>query len=1117
MASPRPAAMTPASLTIDALRTPLGDDAIWKRLREAGLDEESVKRRDKAALIAYITKLETEIYDYQHHMGLLILERKELLSKHEQIKASSDSTDIIYKREEAKRLSALAEARKREKSLEKLLGIQKECVSNIERALHENLVESAERKVEYEHKIAETQTKMEEAELKFDEAKRKLLAAESLQAEATRARNSTLRTLDDIEAREDDLRRRHSTFKSECDAKENEMNLQREALYESQKALYEQQERLLDSQKLLNQREEFIFERTKELNCLEKELEEAKANHEEEARSLKVEKSNFDLEVAAFATREEAIVKRETMLDKKERDLIVLQEKILCKEQDEIKRIQMEHEALLEKRKIELENEIEQRHLKLKNELEARQSALEAKGADLSIREIAIGEKEHAIVLQLSEFAEKQEDVANKLRLLEEKEKSLIFSQREAEVAIQKQQKERESILELKLGLEKTKSSLEDKKKEILLLEERLEITSIERNKLHVLEYELKGEIDSLRAQKLVLLIETETLKAEKEKFESDWELMEEKTQDLKKEAARLEEESKAVARYLKKEKENIKLEKDNLHNKFKRDSEHLSSEREEFIQEMDRQHSDWFTKVQHERDELVRDINFQRKELENSIKKKKEEIEAHLREREEAFEQEKTKELQYISSQKELIAKQLEHVALEMQKLNTERAEIAQDREQRENDWAEMKKFTEALDGQCQKLQKQRQLLHADREEIDQKIQHLKYLENLHIESENRALSDVVQIDKCKTPVLKKHQSNDASLGEIITNDYCTKKLGSQSTLTTSISPDTKSWIRRCTEVIFKYSFDKDSDTEKVENELKEKFRDFGSTEVGLHLNKNAIADKQTNAPKVGNLQDLSVIPKKTSSNEHDKLYGAEIEQVRYSLDGQNQMRDAKPVFDAHSPSVVGTSSRRSPGHFENSVQKSRILNRVNSWLLGQKRPNSMLSDNHADIPSEEILKSQKRARQNGNSGTDGNSSNCVEPHPGEESVSVLHKHKSGLEETLHAVFKDREPQTKMESKFGIVKNGASCKFEHSSLAGDVTVLPSQDANKTNAYKKDSSEEHSEEVIVPPSDHVVKDNGKLKMQEKLNQDADESEDEDEDDNETPSSVKQKLWNFLVT
>ncbi|XLS59834.1 hypothetical protein HN51_009589 [Arachis hypogaea] len=40
------------------LRNPLADEEIWKRLKESGFDEESIKQKDKAALIASIAKLE---------------------------------------------------------------------------------------------------------------------------------------------------------------------------------------------------------------------------------------------------------------------------------------------------------------------------------------------------------------------------------------------------------------------------------------------------------------------------------------------------------------------------------------------------------------------------------------------------------------------------------------------------------------------------------------------------------------------------------------------------------------------------------------------------------------------------------------------------------------------------------------------------------------------------------------------------------------------------------------------------------------------------------------------------------------------------------------------------
>lgn len=81
--------------------------------------------------------------------------------------------------------------------------------------MHDNLVESAERKLAYESKIAEAHAMMTAAQEKLDEAEKKLLAAESLQAEANRTRNTARRTLDDVEAREDELRRRLATFKSQ--------------------------------------------------------------------------------------------------------------------------------------------------------------------------------------------------------------------------------------------------------------------------------------------------------------------------------------------------------------------------------------------------------------------------------------------------------------------------------------------------------------------------------------------------------------------------------------------------------------------------------------------------------------------------------------------------------------------------------------------------------------------------------------------------------------------------------------------------------------------------------------------------------------------------------------
>lgn len=64
-------------------------------------------------------------------MGLLLLERKEWVSKYDQLKVATDAAELKYKLEQAARASDLAKAKKREDALNKALGVEKECVANV--------------------------------------------------------------------------------------------------------------------------------------------------------------------------------------------------------------------------------------------------------------------------------------------------------------------------------------------------------------------------------------------------------------------------------------------------------------------------------------------------------------------------------------------------------------------------------------------------------------------------------------------------------------------------------------------------------------------------------------------------------------------------------------------------------------------------------------------------------------------------------------------------------------------------------------------------------------------------------------------------------------------------
>lgn len=786
-----------------------GDEAIWMKLREAGFDEDAVRRRDKAALIGYISRLESEIYEYQHNLGLILLERKELTSKYEQLKASFEATEIILKRERASQQSALSETRKREENLKKNLAIQKECISNLEKALHDMRGETAEIKVSYEAKLAESFQMMETAQKKFDEAEEKLLTAKSLEADCIRTRNTSLRRLQDIEDREDQLRRYQTSFELENASKEKEINLLRKSLDDTKKILHEKEQCLLKEQVLLNQRDDSILERLAYITRSEKRLEEEKLNLEDERKVLLEEKNKLDLNMQAIISREEAIIQKESILDKRESELLILQETIASKERAEIERLRQEEEIALVRRRQEFDTDMEIKLTSFEEEIDARKALLDQRETTINEKEDAVAQREQNLNLRFAELANKEESLVKKSDELREEEKRLSSERETLHIDLQK---EKEEIQNMKLDLEKEKSFFEEEKREAIQAQENLAITQNEREDLQSLQVKLKDEIDSLRAQKVDLMADAERLLSEKERFEIEWELIDEKKEELQKEAARIAEERRVIDEHLKSEFDIIKQEKEDLRVQLKISTESLAHEHAEFMNKMQQEHASWLSRIQLEREDLKKDIDIQRTELLNSAKARQMEIDSYLREKEEEFEQKKSKELEYINSEKETISSKLEHVRLELQKLEEERKRSMLERERREEELSETKKTIDALNEQREKLQEQRKLLHSDRKSITQQMQLLNELEELKIESENKQLS-LRQCGKSKHVGMENLEDNGVHLSpdedqNASPKQTTVKKLEVSPSVSTPIS-----WVKKCAQVIFKRSPEKSAD----------------------------------------------------------------------------------------------------------------------------------------------------------------------------------------------------------------------------------------------------------------------------------------------------------------
>ncbi|XP_075501393.1 uncharacterized protein LOC142539671 [Primulina tabacum] len=804
--APSTVALSPNPGSVRVLKTPLTDEVLWKRLKESAFDEESINRMDKSALIAYIAKLEAEIYDHQHHMGLLILEKKEWLSKFEEAKSAAESTELKYKRLQSFRVSDLADAKKREDSLRKSLGIEKECLKNIEKTLHEMRVEYAEVKVSAESKYAEAQNMVEDGNNKLLEADEKRRAAELLELEASRYHRMAERKLHEVEEREDDLRRRMTTLKSELDAKEKDIQHEKLSLSERQKAQQLTQERLLEGQGLLNQREEYVFTRTKELERFEKKLEDLKLSLEKDQRSLNEEKLALELRASFLSAREEAAIRRECDLLKKEEDLLLLQAKIASKESDNVQEVIYNHEATLQKKNSAFEAELVNRHKLIEDEMNVKRRAWELRELDTRQREDYISERELELDIESKRLQEREKEVEERSSLVEEKEKNLFTAEEELESKKRSLQLEKEEISQKMIDLQKSLDSLEEKKKFVNDAEEKVKAMKSETNESLVLELRLKEEIDTISAQKRELEDEADHLKEEKEKFEAEWELIDEKREELARQAELIAEEKLIISKFLKDERERLTAERTAMRNQYKQDLESLSRDREAFMSELEHERSEWFSKFQKERADFLLDMELQKEELESCVSNRLEEIESYLKERETEIEEDKKKELRHINSLKETVQKELEHVKSAMKRLDNERKEINLDREKRDQEWAELNNSINELKVQREKLEKQRELLRADREEILAQIDSLKKLEDLKerldsIAEKEMHLSTLQAYIQKSSSFLNPQNKLPLDQNGNISNGFehdVMKSLESSSPITASFS-----WLKRCADTL--------------------------------------------------------------------------------------------------------------------------------------------------------------------------------------------------------------------------------------------------------------------------------------------------------------------------
>ncbi|KAI3970700.1 hypothetical protein MKX01_024347 [Papaver californicum] len=783
-----------------------GDMEVWRRFKEAGLlDEASFEKKDKAALIERVSKLEKELFEYQYNMGLLLIEKKEWTSQYDEVREVLAEAQECLKREQSSHLISISEVERREENLRNALGVQKQCVDDLEKALHEMRAECAETKYNADLKMTEAHALVASLEEKSLEVEAKLHAADAKLAEATRKSSEIERKLKEVEARESTLRSERQSSNAEREMNEAAIAKQREELHEWERTLQEREDRLIDGRRILNQREERANEMDRSLKQKQKDVDEIEKLVVKESSRLKQKEEDLDIRLAELVRKEKEADTSKQKLEIKEKELLTLEDKLNARERVEIQKLLDEHNVHLDSRRREFELELEQQRKSLAEEMKSKAVAVEQREAEIHHMEEKIGKREQAVEKKMEKLKEKEKDLDLKWKEMKGKEKSFKSQEKDLEKKMKQLDADKENMQNLIADLEKNMAEIKVEKLRLSEEEEKLKVTEEERTEHLRLKSELKHEIAKCKHEEELLLKEHEGLKLDKENFEREWEVLDEKKAEITKELKQVREERERLEKLKQSEEERLKTEKLETHEYVQRELELLRLQKEAFEADMEHERSVMSEKARTEREDMLRDFELRKRELEVNMQNRREEMEKELRDRERAFEEQRERDLNNINYLREVAEREMEDMKLERTRMEKEREKIATNKQHLEEQRRDMQKDIEKLDNLTKGLKDQREQF----KEIVEKNKSCKNCGVVISESEILALQNMEEAETTPLPRVGGDHLEDGTLDGSGSNTSGGGRM---------------SWFRKCTEKIMNLSplkgITKEEDSQAVAGE---------------------------------------------------------------------------------------------------------------------------------------------------------------------------------------------------------------------------------------------------------------------------------------------------------
>ncbi|KAK4758798.1 hypothetical protein SAY87_020099 [Trapa incisa] len=536
------------------------------------------------------------------------------------------------------------------------------------------------------------------------EVKEKLHDADAKLAEVNRKFSQLDMKMQELEKRESILQEERQSLKAEHGDHKSAFYKQREDLREWERKLQEHEKKICEDRKIISEREEKANGSDQILRKKERDLQEVESRIESSTSICKEKVRDADIKLQNLVMKEKEADTVRSILQLKEEELQALEEKLKVRERMDIHKLIDEQRIFLDEKLLQFESELEERRKLLDDELRSRGEEVERKEVDLRHKEEKLLKQEKSVDMRMDRVEEKEKDLEARVKTLKEKEKSMKLEERRLDAERKQLLVDTESLQGLKDEMENIRANNAQKETDIQKDKESLRITAEERSEHLCLQAELKVEIEKWQSLRELLLKEANDLKEEKDKFEREWEALDEKRGAFADVQRKVIEEKESFKKWQQSEEDRLEKQKIEIQN-MKMELESLRVENESLNARMRHEEVNLSQKAEDDRRQMLQEFEVMKMDLEASLQSQQEEAEKDLLAREKELETMRGTEIKKVNELKEVARNELDEVRSERFRLKKEKQNFYQNKKQLHEDQIKMCEDINQLVGLSQKL----------------------------------------------------------------------------------------------------------------------------------------------------------------------------------------------------------------------------------------------------------------------------------------------------------------------------------------------------------------------------------------------------------------------------